>query len=280
MHLIRSFLRLGVVCFCSTVFAASTLDNEREISRSPKGPLPDPALLDGSAQQAEKRQDRGMLGQFDIPGDDKSDSKDGTVGPQSSPNGGGTAAPDDKNTQAGGAAASPAAQEQDKNSQGGGGGQTADAKKDGQSGGGGGGQQSASSSKTGGGGGDAQGGAGSQGGADAGGPSGGKPASQGGAMGGPQGIQVGQLLGDGQGTAQGQQGAQTGGGSNKPQQVALGDKAMQINQAPPTPGVVGAQVADPMTRPADAKMGTGAGGPGGDNTNRGSEKGRTMPKGL
>ncbi len=99
-------------------------------------------------------------------------------------------------------------------------------------------------------------------------------------MGGPQGIQVGQLLGDGQGTAQGQQGAQTGGGSNKPQQVALGDKAMQINQAPPTPGVVGAQVADPMTRPADAKMGTGAGGPGGDNTNRGSEKGRTMPKGL
>lgn len=280
MHVLRSVLRLSPLCFCTAAFAAASLDTEREASRSPKGPLPDPALLDGSAQQAEKRQDYGMLGQFDIPGDDKSTAKDGSVGPQSSPNGGGTAAPDDKNTQAGGGAAATPGQEQDKNSQGGGGSQSADQKKDGQ-GGGGGGAQAASSPKTGGGGGDAQGGSGSQGGAAAGGSSGGKAPSQGTAAAGAQGIQVGQLLGDGQGTAQGQQGAQTGGGTNKPQQIALGDKAMQISQTAPTPGVIGSQVADPMTRPADAKMGTGTGGgPGGDNTNRGSEKGRTMPKGL
>src|SRR4051812_14860188 len=38
--------------------------------RGAKGPLPDPALLDGSALEAEKRPDYGMLGEFEMPGDE------------------------------------------------------------------------------------------------------------------------------------------------------------------------------------------------------------------
>mgnify|MGYP006919323350 CR=1 FL=1 len=40
--------------------------------------LPDPALLDGAAQPADKQSENGMLGEFELPGDD--DVRNGTVG--------------------------------------------------------------------------------------------------------------------------------------------------------------------------------------------------------
>ncbi len=49
-----------------------------------KGILPDPALLDGSKQPAEKRSEYGMIGDFELPGDD---SRTGKVGGQQAPEG-------------------------------------------------------------------------------------------------------------------------------------------------------------------------------------------------
>lgn len=43
-----------------------------------KGPLPDPALLDGAAQQADKQSENGMLGEFELPGDES--VRNGQVG--------------------------------------------------------------------------------------------------------------------------------------------------------------------------------------------------------
>src|ERR1043165_8702665 len=43
-----------------------------------KGQLPDPALLDGSAMPQEKRPEQGMLGDFELPGDDN--VRNGKVG--------------------------------------------------------------------------------------------------------------------------------------------------------------------------------------------------------
>src|SRR5581483_2066106 len=50
-----------------------------------KGPLPDPVLLDGSAQPAEKKPEHGMLGEFELPGDDNATG--GKVGGQQMPPG-------------------------------------------------------------------------------------------------------------------------------------------------------------------------------------------------
>src|SRR3954468_8484745 len=52
-------------------------DSRPAASRSAqaKGPLPDPALLDGSALEAEKRPEYGMLGEFEMPGDEKAKSE-------------------------------------------------------------------------------------------------------------------------------------------------------------------------------------------------------------
>src|ERR1051325_3181929 len=55
-------------------------------TRSGKGPLPDPTLLDGSSQPAEKKSDQGMIGDFELPGDEN--VKNGKVGGQSGPPGG------------------------------------------------------------------------------------------------------------------------------------------------------------------------------------------------
>src|SRR5205814_10734655 len=54
-------------------------------SSSAKGPLPDPALLDGSTQPAEKKPEQGMLGEFELPGDDN--VRNGKVGGQQQPPG-------------------------------------------------------------------------------------------------------------------------------------------------------------------------------------------------
>lgn len=56
-----------------------------------KGPLPDPVLLDGSKMPAEKKSDYGMIGDFELPGDEN--ARNGKVGgpqnPGQQPPGGG-----------------------------------------------------------------------------------------------------------------------------------------------------------------------------------------------
>src|SRR5215216_2911462 len=53
---------------------------------SGKGPLPDPILLDGSTQQAEKKSEHGMIGEFELPGDEN--VRSGKVGGPQNPNAG------------------------------------------------------------------------------------------------------------------------------------------------------------------------------------------------
>lgn len=221
-----------------------------------KGPLPDPVLLDGSNQPAEKKPDYGMLGDFEIPGDEN--SKSGKVGGQQDPN------------QKGGGGGQQQAQNQ---SQQGGGGQQGGMP---QGGGSAGGQppQGAQTAQ--------QGGGGAAGGQPP--PNqNGQPAGGGAAGGDPnakaEGIQVAGL--EGEPSAAGGAG---GAGDNvpKPQQVAIGDKAMQINPAPNAPGVVGQATVSNSTQQMESKIGKGSGaGPsGGNGGGKGVEKGRTMPSGL
>lgn len=70
-----------------TVKAAPTTIAQRDARRpgAARGPLPDPTLLDGSTQQAEKKNEQGMLGEFELPGDEN--SKSGKVGGQQPPQG-------------------------------------------------------------------------------------------------------------------------------------------------------------------------------------------------
>lgn len=61
-----------------------------------RGPLPDPALLDGSKEQPEKKSEYGMIGDFELPGDEN--VRNGRVGGpqnpgQQPPPGGGVALP-------------------------------------------------------------------------------------------------------------------------------------------------------------------------------------------
>src|SRR5688500_8073180 len=49
-----------------------------------KGPLPDPALLDGSTLPVEKRPEHGMVGDFELPGDEN--ARSGKVGGPQNPN--------------------------------------------------------------------------------------------------------------------------------------------------------------------------------------------------
>lgn len=238
-------------------------------STAPKGPLPDPVLLDGSNQPAEKKPDYGMLGEFEIPGDEN--SKSGKVGGQQDPNqkggGGGQQQQQQNQSQQGGAqggmpqagGASGGAQQQ--------------ANQSAQKGGGGaaGGQQSADQN--------AQAGGGAAGGQPA------DPSAQGtsGASAGgdpnakAEGAQVAGLEGDAQGGA----GGAPGDNVPKPQQVAIGDKAMQINPAPNAPGTVGQATVSNSTQQMESKIGKGSGpGPTSGAAGKGVEKGRTMPTGL
>jgi hypothetical protein len=99
-----------LVALVSPLTAAQTppRDSAKEPARDPraasqrtaKGPLPDPVLLDGSKFEAEKRPEYGMLGEFEMPGDEKkkSDKVGGTgaeqkKGPGQSGGGGEKGAP-------------------------------------------------------------------------------------------------------------------------------------------------------------------------------------------
>lgn len=203
-----------------------------------KGVLPDPVLLDGSNQPAEKRPEYGMVGDFELPGDEN--AKNGRVG-----------GPQNQQQQ-------PGQQGQQGQGQGGlpmpptGGSGQAQAGNPPppaipqQQGGGGGPENPDAAGKEG----------------------------QGGQQGGqPQGQQVAQLQGEGGGPEQGQIG-------EKPQQVSIGDSAMQIKTVANAPSVVGQQQPAGKTQQHEKTTGTGGKGPTGSNSNKGTERGRVMPAGL
>lgn len=241
-------------------------------ARTGKGLLPDPTLLDGSTMPAEKKSEQGMIGDFELPGDDN--VKSGKVGGPQQPGGRGGGG---QNQQPPGVQVDlpipgipiplGGAQSAAGGQQGGGGipplgGQ--------QGGAGAGGQQPMGLPQL------PQPGAigGQAGGAQSGDPS---SASQGGA-GDPNakadGIQVAQLGGEGS-----SQDSIVGG---KPPPVAIGDSAMKINTAGiAAAGAVGGQQIGTGTQQVEKNTGSGGKGTGGASggANR-SEKGRTMPAGL
>lgn len=208
-----------------------------------KGPLPDPALLDGSAQKADKQSENGMLGEFEIPGDE--DVRNGRVGgpEKSSPDSKDDASLPQNGGSAMGTRMEGAPGRLPKGAAGGAG-------PDGPQG--------------------AQGNIppppeGAIGGAAQ--AAGGDPNAR------PDGIQVGQLTGEAQGGAQGEM-------PQKPPPVAIGDSAMQIQGIQNAPNVVGGQVPAGQTQQMEKDIGGGGKGAAGNNSNRGAEKGRTMQPGL
>jgi hypothetical protein len=247
-----------VVLSCSGLAAQPSRDAAKDAVRDPrgaasrtaKGPLPDPALLDGSTLEAEKRPEHGMLGEFEMPGDENAKSdRVGKSSEQPPPQGGG-----------------------------GGGQKSQDAAKSGgaPSGGGGAASQSQQSSEG------SQGGGGSAGAenqaqsAQNAGGAGGKSDSQGGPSGSADGTQVASISG-----AAGQAGSAP---STKPQQVSLGDSAMQIKQqGGAAPNVVGAQQlpqGKDVPQQYDGKTPSGGKQSGAGRGNQGVEKGRVMPAGI
>jgi hypothetical protein len=265
--------RLFLFCFASLLLASARAqttasDPSRPASSSTasrpaarpgaKGPLPDPVLLDGSNQPAEKKPERGMLGEFEIPGDEN--SKSGKVGGQQNPNqqgggGGGQQQPQNQAQNGGKAGGMP-------------------------QGGGAGGQPPAGAQTA------QQGGGGAAGGQPP--PNQSGQAGTAGAAGGDpngkaEGIQVAGLEGDSSGAGPGGAGGAAGDNVPKPQQVSIGDPTMQIKPVANAPGVVG-QVTAGSTQQMESKIGKGSGGGGGSPTTggggKGVEKGRTMPSGL
>lgn len=205
-----------------------------------KGVLPDPALLDGSSHPAEKRPEYGMVGDFELPGDEN--AKNGRVGgpqnqPPPQPGQGGTQGqgqggmlPMPPSGGAGQQAGVPPPPTIPQQSGAGGGPENPDA-------------------------------AGKQ---VAGGQQGGQP----------QGQQVAELQGQGGGPEQGQIG-------EKPPQVSIGDSAMQIQTVANAPSIVGQQQQPAgKTQQHEKTTGSGGKGPTGSNSNKGTERGRTMPAGL
>lgn len=227
-----------------------------------RGILPDPALLDGSGQLAEKKPEQGMLGDFELPGDDN--AKNGKVGGQQGQKG-------------------QQAQQGQQVQQGGAGGQQQMPQEMTPQSGGEAGQQQAAAAAAG-----AQPAQGSQSaqGAQANAPQSANSQTQSGTEGGSsgpgdpnakaEGVQVGQLDAGG---PDGQ--AAPDGTASKPQPVAIGDSAMQIKTVANAPGIVGAAVPAGQTQQMEKSIGGGRGsGSSGGGGRSQSEKGRAMPAGL
>jgi len=225
---------------------------------SARGPLPDPALLDGAGQPAEKKSEFGLLGQFERPGEEPATDGKGNVAqrpgqPAGAAQGSGPSdAPASANGGRSGPPGLPPA---------------------GQPGGGSGQGDPAGVAQ-------AKGGhAGASGAQQAGGAgkagtiiSGGDPSAQ------AQGIQVGELTG----APNGQAGNGPAGNGQKPGAVALGDKAMRIEPAATPPGVIGSANQKVSESTQQYEKGTGSGGKGAAGTGGGNrvEKGRVVPAGL
>lgn len=222
-------------------------------SSSARGPLPDPALLDGSGKPAEKKSEFGMLGEFELPGDEPARDaqsvdarRPGVLQPES----------DRGSASSGPVASAPAAQGGDQGRPDGAAGGAA---------GGEGGQPGAAQANG------APAGATGQGAGKAI-AGGGDPAAQ------AQGIQVGELTG----APAGQAGGGPGGTGQKPAAVALGDKAMRIEPAANAPGVIGSanQKVSENTQQYEKGTGSGGRGPAGVGGGNRAEKGRVVPAGL
>jgi len=108
---------------------------------------------------------------------------------------------------------------------------------------------------------------------------GGKPVDPSQANGQGGGRQVSELQTD-EANAGGVMGAGGEPGAKKPQQVALGDPAMQIKGVANAPNVVGGSQPAGQTQQMEKAVGSAAKGSSGDNTNKGVEKGRVVPTGL
>ena len=224
--------------------AASPATGARRGGLPARGPLPDPALLDGSTQVAEKKPEYGMLGNFEIPGDDKSKS-DRVGGQQGQPGGGGQQQNPNAQQQQGG--------------QGGMQGMPPGGMPQGAAGGAAGGQQMPQGGQP-----------------QPGGLAGGKPVDPSQANGQGGGTQVAELKTD-EANAGGVAGEP---GAPKPPQVAIGDPAMQIKGVANAPGVVGGAVPAGATQQQEKATGGSGKGGSGDNSNKGVEKGRVVPAGL
>ncbi len=209
-------------------------------SSATRGTLPDPALLDGSNHPAEKRPEYGMVGDFELPGDEN--ARNGRVGgPQNQQQ-----------------------SQQEGQGQGGASGMGMPPI----AGGGGQGQQPAVPPPPT----IPQAGGGSEGpeNPDA---AGKQVAGSGDQNGQPRGQQVAELQGQGGGPEQGEIG-------EKPQQVSIGDSAMQIQTVANAPSVVGQQQQSGKSQQHEKTTGTGGKAPAGSNSNRGAERGQVMPAGL
>ena len=262
----------------TTVRAPSSSSTQKSTpARSGKGPLPDPTLLDGSSQAAEKKSEQGMIGDFELPGDEN--VKDGKVGGQSGAPGGkggqqqppgiqlnipmpglpSVGLPVPGKEQSGGMP-----------SAGGAGLNIPDPTKQGA----GLGQQGGPSLNipTG-----ADSGAGQQGGGAGQPPSG----ASGGADGKPGGVQVGSLQGEG--SAAGQDAAGGGDGPNgKPAPIGIGDSAMRIEPSVNPGQLPGGQQGQIAGQTQQHEKGTGSGGKGSGGAQSGNrvERGKAMPAGL
>lgn len=218
-------------------------------SGSARGILPDPVLLDGSAHPAEKKSEFGMVGDFELPGDEN--VREGRVGGPQNPNQGQS--------------------QQNQGQQGGGQGQQGGMPM-GLPQGGGGGQQAQSGGQPPPQGGGGQGAPGQEN-ANAAGQQiagGGDPNAK------PEGTQVSQLGGQGAG------GDQVSGTGARPAPVAIGDSAMQIQTQTGSAGVVGSQQTQAAPNTQHHEKGTGSGGKGAAGTGGANrvERGRPIPAGL
>ena len=234
-HLLRSFaclLLVGALVSpgpAQTSQGSSQSRESRSTRRTGQPVLPDPALFDGAAFPAEKRPERGMLGEFEMDG--KEPSKDSEkVGGSSNPGGQAQGLPTPQSGAAGGTP------------------KTADNQAE----------------KIPGGGEQPQG------------EGGGKPLDKNDPNAKAEGIRAGELkIGDAQDpNAQGQN------SPDRPKEIQIGDATMQI-QTPGAPAqtVEGAKAVQGPTQQFEKQVGKGIYG-GGDNTNKGVEKGRTMPPGM
>ncbi len=229
--------------------AASPTQKSTSAARggSARGPLPDPALLDGSSHPAEKRSEYGMVGDFELPGDEN--ARTDRVGGQQQPGGG-------QQKQPGNGVSMPlpipaAGLPMPSGQQQGGGGVQLPQLPDplAKQGAGGGGPENPNAA------GQKVDGAGQQGGQ-------------------PQGAQVGKITGEGGGPEQGQI-------NERPPSVSIGDQAMQIKTIPNPASVVGGgQQTAGNTQQHEKTPGTGGKGSAGSNANKGVERGRAIPAGL
>lgn len=240
-------------------------------SAAARGPLPDPVLLDGSNQPAEKKSDYGMLGEFEIPGSDEKGDKtaaaDQADQKQQQQGAGGSKQQDNKSQKGGGSQSKSAQQSQ-------GGGGASDKADDSQSGGGAG-EESADAAQSGGGSSSSKSGAkSSRGGGSA------KSIAQNDPNASAQGAESSGLSSPDGGEAA----AQGDAAPSKPGEMKIGDATMQIKtQTTGTaPNVVGLQqpVGKDVPQQYDARTPGGGRQSGNSNGNKGVEKGQTMPTGL